>query len=86
MHVFDSFFSSGSELSIERIRNALIKYTEKNALPSTRKAREMEILNVEYDFAHVYELMTYNQHRELKEKFCYYRPGRLDGELFFLDS
>ena len=53
----------------------LVEYTAGTWLKSSSKAKNIEIVNVEYSWAHVYQLRCYNQMRQVKEKYC----RELDG-------
>ena len=57
-------------MSTEEIQTALVEYTKSTWFKSSAKAKEIDILNVEYRWAHVYKLDCYNQKRKVEEKFC----------------
>lgn len=57
-------------MSFEEIKTILIQYTSNTWFKSSAKAKNIEILNIEYSFASVYHLQCYNQSRQIKEKYC----------------
>lgn len=50
---------------------------------SSVKIRELEILNIELSFAHIYELFVFNEKRDFIKKSKPYKEGRIDGEFNF---
>lgn len=67
---FKKFPYSNENLSVEEIQTALFLYTAGTWFKSSSKAKDIEILNVEYSWAHVYHIQCYNQMRQVKEKYC----------------
>lgn len=65
---------------MEEIKKILAEYTKETWFKSSSAAKDIEILNVEYSWAHVYHLQCYNQMRQIKEKYSseYFRLNPLD--------
>ena len=53
---------------VEGIQKILIQYTAGTWFKSSSAAKDIQILNVEYSWAHVYQLQCYNQMRQVKER------------------
>lgn len=56
-------------LAVDEIKKILVEYTTGTWFKSSSAAKDIQILNVEYSWAHVYHLQCYNQMRIIKEKY-----------------